>query len=358
MNDIIYRGLVIKTDCKYFNVKEGEYAGFIEDKATSTAIVTYTKGDTNKSLSNSLGLKSIGKEMTMEPTGRPRRFDKVTVTLNGIELEKQTLDTHIIHMIIVSDSETRVIQEYNRTTIVISSKDYCDKELVDVLFYSGKLLYLKPIGRRPDNYKVRNFPKITITNKSIDLNSDSDTIYSLRRKYDDYVIRAIDYQDQFILELRRILEDYGVELVRQNKETTLTKTSHISYQFSQTPVRYNHAWYSDDAEKVLPHLLPVEFIFRCTDTVMFFDFKNKYNNVNLLTNFTEYKTTDKYGGRYSASVKWGSITEDFNHLYQSDDNSNFSNQCSFRCELRFYEVIDDRYQFINEIITSIKEENK
>ena len=40
--------------------------------------------------------------------------------------------------------------------------------------------------------------------------------------------------------------------------------------------------------------------------------------IDLLTNFCEFKTTDKYGGRWSAAVKWGSITEDFNHIYQQD----------------------------------------
>jgi len=358
MGDIIYKGLEIKSDsCRYFNVKEGEFSGLVEDKTTSTLTITYTKGDTNRSLSKSLGLRSIGKEIEMEPTYKPRKFEKTVITLNGLELEKQTSDIHIIQIIIVSDSESRVIQDYDKTFIVVSSEDYCNQDFIKFLFFSDKLVYLKPIGKRPDCYKLRNFPKITISNKSININSESETIYSLRRRYDDYVIRAIDYQDQFILEIRKILEEYGIELVRQNREATLTKTSHISYQFSQTPIRYNHAWYSGDNENVLPHRLPVDFIFRCTDTVMFFDFKNKYNNVNLLTNFTEFKTTDKYGQRWSASIKWGAITEEFNHLYQSDDNSNFSNQCSFRCELSFYEVMDDRYQFINEIITSLEEDD-
>ena len=38
-------------------------------------------------------------------------------------------------------------------------------------------------------------------------------------------------------------------------------------------------------------------------------------------------------------------------MYQSDDNSNFSNQCQFSAELFFYEVLDDRYNFVEEINT-------
>jgi hypothetical protein len=68
-----------------------------------------------------------------------------------------------------------------------------------------------------------------------------------------------------------------------------------------------------------------------------------------LTNFTEFKTGDKYGERITAAVKWGQLTEDFNHLYQLDDNSNFSFQCQFSCELYFYEIFDTRYKFLEEI---------
>jgi hypothetical protein len=104
----------------------------------------------------------------------------------------------------------------------------------------------------------------------------------------------------------------------------------------------------------MSHRVPIDFTLRTPDMVMFFDFKNKYNNLNILTNFCEFKTSDKYGSRWSAAVKWGSITEDFNHMYQQDDNSNFSYQCQFRCELYFYEVLDDRYEFLKEIELNLK----
>jgi hypothetical protein len=143
-------------------------------------------------------------------------------------LKKLTHDSHVIHLIIVEDSDSRVVQTYDYTTIVVSSKDYNNPEFVNFLFYSGNLAYLKPIGPRPKCYEIRNFPKIIIGDKSLDLTSDSRDSFTLRRHYNDYVIRAIDYQDQFILELRRILEDYGIELVRLNKEKTLSTPSYIS----------------------------------------------------------------------------------------------------------------------------------
>lgn len=355
MNEIIYRGLKLTSKgCKYFQVLEGKICSLYEDTTKSTLVLTYTPGSTAGSLSSILGIPVFGKDLEMTPMFLPSKFPNTTITLNGLKLRKLTYDSHTINLIIVSDSESRVIQDYSYTTIVVSEQDCRDQEFITYLFYSGNLNYLVPAGPRPECYEIKNFPKIRVGSESISLESESETVFALRRRYNDYVIREIDYQDQFIIELRKILGDYGIELVRINKETTLTKTSYVTYQFLQTPVKYNHPKYMDQDSKVMQHRLPIEFNLRSPDMVLYFDFKNKYNNVNLLTNFCEFKTTDKYGQRWTAAVKWGSITEDFNHIYQTDDNSNFSFQCQFRCELYFYEVLDDRYDFLNEIISNLE----
>lgn len=351
MYEIIYRGLRLASSkgCKYYNVKEGNTCSLVEDPVTSTLTLTYTPGSTSETLSDFLGIQRVGRSQEMQPTDQAKRFSDVYVTLNGLKLRKCTADSHTINIIIVGDSESRVSQTYEYTTIVISEEDYANQEFINFLFYSGNLLYLKPVGPKPKCWEIRNFPKIIIKDRDLNLTSDSKEVFTLRRRYDDYVIRSIDYQDQFILELRRILDDYGIELVRLNKEETLRRTSYITYQFNQTPSKYHHPNRSDEEDMIMSHRVPVEFTLRTPDMVMFFDFKNKYNNVDLLTNFCEFKTADRYGDRWTAAVKWQPITEDFNHTYQSDDNSNFSYQCQFRCELYFYEMIDERYLMIKEI---------
>ena len=58
------------------------------------------------------------------------------------------------------------------------------------------LLYLKPVAAKKclETWEWRNFPRLIIDNKSLDLTSDSEVIYYLRSKYDNYRIRNIDYQ--------------------------------------------------------------------------------------------------------------------------------------------------------------------
>lgn len=356
-NEIIYRGLRISSSkCRYFQVKEGSYDSMMENTGSSVLEIQYSPGSSAKSLSVSLGIPLIGSgDMKMVPTSGTKKISqgRTTLELNGLKLEKLTHDSHVVNIIIVDDSESRVVQTYDSTVFVISKEDYKNSEFIQYLFYSGQLLYLKPIGKRiGKEWELRNFPKIIIKDSPVSLTSDNTSIYSLRRRYDDYRIRSIDYQDQFILELRRRLEKYGIELVRLNKEQTLSKTSYITYQFIQTPVNYSHPKRNDS--DIISHKQPVEFTLHTTDMVLFHDFKNRYENVTFLTNFTEFKTSDRYGERWSAAVKWQGITEDFNHTYQADDNSNFAEQCQFRCELYFYEVPDTRYKFLGEIVSKLE----
>ena len=349
--EFLYRGLKINTSCKYFQAKEGSSFSITEDKLTSVITLTYKIGSSSKEVAEKLGIDLIGGgSLLLEPTGTsPKKVRKFTVSLNGLTLEKQTLDPHTVRLVIVRDSESRVVQDYWGTTLVISEKDYKNPEFIEYLFYSGGLLYLKPIGPKVINYELRNFPKLILSNKDLVLTSNNSVVYSLRKRYNDYLIREIDYQDQFILELRRILDDYGVELVRVNKEQTLASTSYVTYQINQTPTSVLHPHRGDVERDILSLQQPVEFSLHTTDMVLYHDFKKKYANVDLLSNFCEFKTTDRYGGRWTAAVKWGQITEDFNHTYLSDDNSNFSFQCHFRCDLYYYEVFDRRFETLKEI---------
>ena len=67
------------------------------------------------------------------------------------------------------------------------------------MFYSGNLIYLQPIGPRPSCYEIRNFPKIIISSDDVTLESESETIFTLRRKYNDYVITKITVDNEVVL---------------------------------------------------------------------------------------------------------------------------------------------------------------
>ena len=115
----------------------------VEDTTRSTLTLTYSPGSSAKSLSVSLGLPLVGSGQTlMEPMSMPSRFQLITVSLNGLVLEKLTYDPHTINIVIADDSESRVVQTYGYTIFVISKDDYKNPEFIKFLFYSVELLHI------------------------------------------------------------------------------------------------------------------------------------------------------------------------------------------------------------------------
>lgn len=361
MNEIIYQGLKIRTDCKYLYIHSGDTLSVKENKQTQTYELVFIENTTNREISDTLGIPMTGATRTLSGMTRPELFPNTTITLGGLKFKKMTYDSHIFRIVIVGDSESRVVQTYDYTTIIISAKDVEDESLVSHILYSGGLKYIVPITPKKclGKWTWKNYPRILVHNKSLTLESDSDTIYYLRKRYDNYLIRSIDYQNQFVEEIKKILDEYGIELVRYNREQTLTRTNYVTYRFSQTPSNYLHPQRGKDdqlSENIAAHRLMVEFEFRCgNNTQMFFDFKNRYSNVDLLTNRCEFTTMDRYGSLWSFAVKWGRITEDFSQMYEQDNNQNFSLSCQFSAELYFYEVYDTSTQFIKEVIIELAE---
>ena len=360
MTSLNYQGLDINTSCRYIYLHTGDTFSFRENKQTSVYEVIFPEGSTSDNVSGVLGIPRVGENQVLSGMSRPEKFSSVTVTLNGLRFRKTTYDQHILKVVIVKDSDSRVIQSYQGTTLVVSEGDYRNQEFIDFLLYSGGLKYLTPETPKKckKGWEIRNFPRIIIGSKSIELESDSQVVYSLREKYDNYRIRSIDYQNQFVEEIKKRLSDYGVEFVRFNKEKTLSMTSYVTYKFSQTPVNSNHPMYSDKHCKITSHRLPVELEIHTTNTQLFFDFKNRYQNVDLLTNFCEMTTMDKYGDLWTSAIKWGRLSEDFSQTYESDNNSNFALSSQFTCELYFYEAYDDKFNFIDEINLEISSEDE
>lgn len=351
MNQVIYCGLKLNTEATYFRFTEGDVATIRYDKSTYTVEVTFPKGIRSKELGQMLNLDLINDmEVVATSGGKSIRINPVSVKLNGLELIKTMTDPHTIRIVTVDDYPSRIAQTYESTTIVINESDKSDTEFLQYIFSNLKYLKMKiPRGMNWSNYKVANFPKVTIYDSNLDLTSESTYVHKLRSGHNRYLIKAVDYEHQFLHDVSKILEDFGVQLTRINREETLDIPSYISYSINMTPTKYVHPRWGDVQESVLCHTIAFDFTLNTPDMILFFDFKNKYNNVDLLTNYASFKAKDKYGEEWNAAIKWGAITEEFNHMYGQDNNSNFAHQCNFRAELFFYEVYDVNYNYITEI---------
>ena len=185
INRIIYKGLIIESGCKYFYIHPDNKRTKVDHKDKDLLEITYIPGDTTYQISDLLGIPTIGGEKVLDKgMGIPEKFPHTFITLNGLKLKKLTYDPHIIRIIIVGDNPSRVCQDYGWTTLIINKDDYKDPNFLHYLIYSGNLHYISPVeGPKMDmsQWKVRNFPRITVKDKNLDLQSDSETVYFLRK---------------------------------------------------------------------------------------------------------------------------------------------------------------------------------
>lgn len=350
-NEFIYYGIKVSTDKSYYKFVEGSKVSVKESEKCDNICITYPAGMTSCKLAPMIGFTPFD-DMVVPPTP-PNGYVKyhpVTVSFNGLKFRKLTVGSHVVRIVLTDDNDTRVVQNYYGTTIVYNIKDLGDPKMKEYLF--SNLRYLKLLDKSRvcwKDYDICDFPKIIVDKKNLELTSDNRHVYKLRNIHDVYLVKAIDYEHKFLDLLSKKLSDFGVELMRINREKTATITSYVDYAINQTPVKYIHPRARAYQGDIMCHTLVIDYMLHTPDMILYFDFKNRYNNVDFLTNFTEFKVKDSKGQDWTAAVKWGPITEDFNHRYNQDSNANFANECSFRSELYFYEVYDTEYYIIREI---------
>jgi ATP-binding cassette subfamily B protein len=109
-------------------VKQGK--GIKCYKVDGVYTIEYPEGAQSQAVADTLGIEHIGGSRVLTGMSHPERFGSTEFSLNGLRLQKLTYDTHIIKIIIVSDSESRVVQTYKGTTIVVSKDDYKNPEFI------------------------------------------------------------------------------------------------------------------------------------------------------------------------------------------------------------------------------------
>lgn len=220
MNEIVYCGLKLVTECSYFKFTEGDHASIVTNPKEYAVEVTFPKGIMSKELGDLLNIKVTDDRLVTPTLGNGyHRINNVSVKLNGLEFIKLTSDPHVVRIALVDDYPSRVCQDYNSTTIVINDNDKSDPEFLGYVFSNLKYMKLR-YPRKVDfsKYTVANFPKITIYDKSLDLTSKSTYIHKLRSNHNRYLIKAVDYEHQFFHDISQILEEFGVQLTRKNRE--------------------------------------------------------------------------------------------------------------------------------------------
>jgi len=349
MNTILTQGLKIGTRCKYVRIVYGDRVSVSEDIGRSLMTITVPEGFSGRHIVNSR--VELVEDCVLAPSKGYLAVPTATIDLNGLVLRK------------ISD----LAINYNQF-IVKDIKDYTvwyDNYRVVILIPESRLsdvkTYVKAVGAVPmfevEGYAELQSPTniygLNIGDGSIRHDSNNGFSFGTKAFYERYSLRMIDVLHSFITKLGKRLEDFGVQLVGfQQDEHTLSPDS-VKYRITELGRQVSIPSFSVTERYAVKHRTLIDFELSASSFILCNDFKTRYQNYDLISNFTEFYTTDSHGKPWISNVSWGEISTTYTQDFETDQTGAVASTAQFSCELNYYVVFDDTYPRIKKIITDI-----
>lgn len=349
---ITIQGLKIKTSCRYIKFTYAKYLNIYEEDERLCLHIDFPKR-----------LKSdriIDKRIEILEPRYLKETDYIKLsnthfTLNGVEFIKTVQHDYVFSQYIV-ESETQFIMRYNeyRCEIIIPKILYYRKDkYLQLLEYNP---YIKVLDSKKFT-KFNNFYSINISNRDINLVSNNEFEFSTKKKYTAYLLSSIDVLQSFKNRITEILKDRSIEYVRYPIDEKASSVNRIIWRVTEMGRQLTRKTVDPPLRYSVLQTMHLDFKLSTPNLVVFDDFKTRYNNLDLLTDFTTFDTKDKLGIPWKSNVWWSPLDSQFNQDYAMDEQSNLAQESSFSCDIQYYTVYDESFVRIQNIILDIKNQS-
>lgn len=355
MDSIVSQGIRIFTKCRYLKFTLGKWIKVTEDFERSLFEITFPENLKSSELIDHR--ISLIKDQLLIPTDY-KRIESPIIDLNGLVIKKLIQDHYVYNQFLVDNIEDFIMDfDSHRCTVLIPNKAKCDIDN-----------YIKLLNHNPyleiicyDNLKlIENYYNLIFSRKSVSIPSTNQFAFNTKKKYEKYILRMVDIQSSFNTQFTELLKKFGIELIRYPIAENVHAVNHIVYRITELGAQQMRK--TDDEETLkyaIQHKAAIDFDASFPDIIMLTDFKNKFQNLDLVTNFTEFYTKDKLGRCWISNIKWGMISTDFEQDFSQDNFGNNAFKATFNAELYYYVVYDEVfYKIQNVILETIMNETK
>ena len=349
MQEIVFQGLKISTPCCYLKFTLGRWLKITEDFERSLFEVVFPNNFKSSDL--------IDYRITLVAEKKLVQTDYIKLgtpefNLNGLKFKKLVQKDYLFSQIIVSDSEEFTMNyEEDRCTILIPKK-----LVYDIEKYIALLKY-NPFIEIVDYSKLKslnNFYSINFSKKPFTINSSNEFAFGTKKKYQKYILNTEDVLLSFKLQLEGILKEFGVNLLEYPIAKNLNSRNHIVYRFTELGSQLSRKTIDENTLRyATQQKATVEFDASFPDIIILTDFKNKYQNLDLVSNFTEFYTKDSLGNDWLSNVKWNQISSEFEQDFTQDNVGNIAFRVTFNAEIYYYIVRDELFNTINKIVVNL-----
>jgi hypothetical protein len=345
---IIVQGLRITTQCRYVKFTEAKYLNIYEDGDTSCLYIEFPRGFSSGHI--------VDKRIEVLSPLELHEEDYIKVknpvfNLNGLKFTKLSTRPYTFSQFIVGNLDRFIMNydEYHCEILIPESLLWSTDKYKCLITKNPYLKILDCKGLKD----LRTFNAIRLLDNDFNLKSDNKFIFQTKAKYEKYLLSMIDVQESFITKLERRVKDYGLELLSLPIDQYKKNVSRVTYRFTDLSRQLNYKSDSNPLRFMTLQSAHIDFKLSTPDLVIYNDFINRYQNLDLLTNFTEFYTEDKLGRNWISSIWWSPIDTSFNQDYAVDEQNNVAHEAGFSCDVNYQIVYDQRYRDIQQSIMEV-----
>ena len=349
MKKILLQGLKITTKSKFVRISHGDAVSVREDPKASTMDIVVPEGFRGSDIESRF--VEVMEDMELKPTDGYVMAKVPSIDLNGLVLEKIAPGVYNFNQFVVKDI-TDFTAWYDERRIVI---------LVPECKIQDKRTYVETIRALPMFEVVSaealqsptNIYGLKMGDESFSFDSNNGFVFATKKFYERYSLRMIDVMHSFLTKLEKRMQDFGLQLVGFQMDEESLSPNNVKYRITELGRQISRPSFSVTERYAVKHKSVIEFELSASSLVVCNDFKTRYQNYDLISNFTEFYTTDAYGVDWISSVNWGEITTNYTQDFETDQTGAIASTAQFSCELNYYVVFDDTYPRIQKIITDI-----
>lgn len=353
MKKILLQGLKITTKSKFVRISYGDEVSVREDPKASTMDIVVPEGFRGSDIESRF--VEVTEDMELKPTDGYVMVKASTIDLNGLVLEKIAPGVYNFNQFVVKDI-TDFTAWYDERRIVI---------LVPECKIQDKWTYVETVRALPmfevvsaeELQSPTNIYGLKMGDESFSFDSNNGFVFATKQFYERYSLRMIDVMHSFLTKLEKRLQDYGLQLVGFQMDEESLSPNNVKYRITELGRQISRPSYSVSERYAVKHKSVIEFELSASSLVICNDFKTRYQNYDLVSDFTEFYTTDAHGVNWISCVNWGEITTNYTQDFETDQTGAIASTAQFSCELNYYVVFDDTYPRIKSIITDIVDGN-
>lgn len=333
MNTLVVNGLKITTSLSYIKFIEAGVTQVEEDIPNSVLVIFFTKGAKNTELPFEVIIEGELKESDLLSTYNPQN------KINNLNIKKLVVNEYILNQTIFTDLDK---------SYALYNEERCDLFINQNIEYKDYITLLKSIPfleitEGEDDVVLANITNCLMGRRRLNYIFPNHRAFKYKDTYTNYVIDEplVMYQvKKVVLEQ---LYDHGFESLKLDDQDELVEVPDVlSYSIQ-------NADYNPIVKRVTPLLkrhtdanLSIEWKLKSTTLSKAMDIKNRYRNLEIISNLTSINVFDYNNNPFKVAIVWEDISGQLGDKSAvTDEENNYYHQLYFNCRVHFDIIMDN-----------------